>query len=127
MNAKIAVIGLGYVGLPLARLFATKYNTVGFDINEGRVNELKNGIDSTLEVDDKDLQQVLKSELNDEIGLFVTISVEDIKDCNYFIVTVPTPIDQNKNPDLTPLKKASETVGSRSEERRVGKEDKRER
>src|SRR5690625_3705863 len=112
MNAKIAVIGLGYVGLPLARLFATKYNTVGCDINEGRVNELKNGIDSTLEVDDKDLQQVLKSELNDEIGLFVTTSVEDIKDCNYFIVTVPTPIDQNKNPDLTPLKKASETVGS---------------
>ncbi len=112
MNAKIAVIGLGYVGLPLARLFATKYYTVGFDINEGRVNELKNGIDSTLEVDDKDLQQVLKSELNDEFGLFVTTSVEDIKDCNYFIVTVPTPIDQNKNPDLTPLKKASETVGS---------------
>src|SRR5690554_469509 len=112
MNVKIAVIGLGYVGLPLARLFATKYNTVGFDINEGRVNELKKGVDSTLEVDDKDLQQVLKSELNDEIGLFVTTSVEDIKDCNYFIVTVPTPIDQNKNPDLTPLKKASETVGS---------------
>src|SRR5690554_3219426 len=112
MNVKIAVIGLGYVGLPLARLFATKYNTVGFDINEGRVNELKKGVDSTLEVDDKDLQQVLKSELNDEIGLFVTTSVEDIKDCNCFIVTVPTPIDQNKNPDLTPLKKASETVGS---------------
>src|SRR5690606_15118205 len=102
MNEKIAVIGLGYVGLPLAKLFATKYNTVGFDITEGRVNELKKGVDSTLEVDEKDLQQVLKSEIHDEKGLFVTTSVEDIKDCNCCIVTVPTPIYQNKNPDLTP-------------------------
>lgn len=112
MIEKIAVIGLGYVGLPLARLFATKYNTVGFDINKDRVSELKNGVDTTLEVDNKELQKVLKSNLHNEKGLFVTSSIEDIKNCNYFIVTVPTPIDQNKNPDLTPLKKASETVGS---------------
>lgn len=112
MNVKIAVIGLGYVGLPLARLFATKYKTVGFDINEERINELKSGVDSTLEVDNDELKKVLRTALDSEKGLVVTASLEDIKDCNYFIVTVPTPIDQNKNPDLTPLKKASETVGS---------------
>lgn len=111
MPTKIAVIGLGYVGLPLARLFATKFNTIGFDINENRINELKNGRDSTLEVEDKLLQSVIKSTNDEKNGLYFTMKLEEIKDCNYYIVTVPTPIDKNKHPDLTPLKKASETVG----------------
>lgn len=111
MDIKIAVIGLGYVGLPLARLFATQYNTVGFDINQSRIQELRSGVDSTLEVENELLQLVLKQINDAENGLFISSDLEDIKDCNYYIVTVPTPIDQNKNPDLTPLKKASETVG----------------
>ena len=109
---KIAIIGLGYVGLPLARLFATKYTVVGFDINIKRVTELMSGIDSTLEVDNEALQSVLISESSDEIGLFCTNKIEKLKDCNYFIVTVPTPVDKNNRPILKPLEKASETVGA---------------
>lgn len=108
---KIAVIGLGYVGLPLARLFATKYNVIGFDINERRIKELNSGKDTTLEVEDHVLQAVIKKEPSNTAGLFCTSTINDIKDCNYFIVTVPTPVDKNNRPDLTPLYKASETVG----------------
>lgn len=107
---KIAVIGLGYVGLPLARLFATKYNVVGFDINNNRVTELNSGLDSTLEVSKEVLQSVLKKEKNNEIGLLCSTSLNDIADCTIFIVTVPTPVDKNNRPDLTPLYKSSETV-----------------
>jgi UDP-N-acetyl-D-galactosamine dehydrogenase len=109
---KIAVIGLGYVGLPLARLFATKFPVVGFDINEKRVKELMSGTDATLEVSDEVLQSVLVDSLTDENGLLCSTSLEDIKDCNYYIVTVPTPVDKNNRPVLTPLVKASETVGA---------------
>ena len=108
---KIAVIGLGYVGLPLARLFATKYSVVGFDINQGRVNELNSGKDSTLEVEDELLKSVLKTSSSDAEGLYCSTSMDDIKDCDYFVVTVPTPVDKNNRPDLTPLYKSSETVG----------------
>lgn len=107
---KIAVLGLGYVGLPLARLFATKYSVVGFDINENRINELQQGKDSTLEVDEEVLQSVLKDKPNNNLGLFCSSNLEDIKDCNYYVITVPTPIDKNNRPDLTPLYKSSETV-----------------
>ena len=109
---KIAIIGLGYVGLPLARLFATKYQVVGFDINQKRIKELCSGKDSTLEVSDEVLQKVLVNKFkNNENGLLCSSSIEDIADCNYYIVTVPTPVDKNNRPDLTPLYKASETVG----------------
>lgn len=108
---KIAIIGLGYVGLPLARLFATKYPVVGFDINQARIKELMSGLDHTLEVEADILQSVLKSENNDNIGLFCSSNLEDVDDCNYYIITVPTPVDKNNRPDLTPLYKASETVG----------------
>ena len=108
---KIAIIGLGYVGLPLARLFATKYPVVGFDINQKRVNELKAGKDNTLEVEEDILKKVLKDSNSDAAGLYCSCNIEDIKDCNYYIVTVPTPVDKNNKPDLTPLYKASETVG----------------
>jgi len=118
---KIAVIGLGYVGLPLARLFATKYPVVGFDINQKRITELNNGVDSTLEVENNVLQNVLvkqnpfnsHSDLVEESqnGLFCSSNTEDIRDATVFIVTVPTPVDKNNRPDLTPLKKSSETVG----------------
>ncbi|MFV0598194.1 MAG: nucleotide sugar dehydrogenase [Bacteroidales bacterium] len=110
-KTKIAIIGLGYVGLPLARLFATKYPVVGFDINKKRVDELMSGIDHTLEVEANILQSVLKKQANDDIGLICSYNLDDIKDCNYYIVTVPTPVDKNNRPDLTPLYKASETVG----------------
>ncbi|WP_202701661.1 nucleotide sugar dehydrogenase [Flavobacterium sp. UGB4466] len=110
-NIKIAVIGLGYVGLPLARLFATKFAVVGFDINEGRVASLKSGTDTTLEIDDETLQKVLVDNSDDKPGLYCTTSIEDIADCNYFVITVPTPVDKNNRPDLTPLYKSSETVG----------------
>ena len=109
---KIAIIGLGYVGLPLARLFATKYSVVGFDINTDRISELTAGIDSTLEVDNETLQSVLIDEESNEIGLFCTNQLDKIKDCNYYIITVPTPVDKNNRPILTPLIKASETVGA---------------
>jgi UDP-N-acetyl-D-galactosamine dehydrogenase len=109
---KIAVIGLGYVGLPLARLFATQYSVVGFDINVSRVQALQSGVDSTLEVDVATLQKVLVQKSSAEKGLYCTSLVADIADCNYFVVTVPTPVDKNNRPDLTPLFKSSETVGS---------------
>lgn len=108
---KIAVVGLGYVGLPLARLFATKYMVVGFDINTNRIHELRNGHDGTLEVEDEILKSVLIPNINEEKGLFCSFELKDIKDCNYYIITVPTPVDKNNRPDLTPLFKASETVG----------------
>ena len=108
---KIAVIGLGYVGLPLARLFATKYNVVGFDINQNRINELQNGHDVTLEVEDEILKTVLKTTNNEKIGLYCSSELIVIKDCNHYIITVPTPVDKNNRPDLTPLYRASETVG----------------
>ena len=107
---KIAVIGLGYVGLPLARLFATKYAVVGFDINQKRVDALQKGIDATLEVEKDILQSVLKKESDDALGLYCSSHIDDIADCNYYVVTVPTPIDKNNRPDLTPLYKSSETV-----------------
>ena len=112
MEMKIAVIGLGYVGLPLARLFATKYPVIGFDINEQRISELNNGIDLTLEVEEDLLKSVLKSH-NSKLTtnfLYCSNKFEDIADCNYYIVTVPTPVDKHNKPDLTPLYKASETV-----------------
>ena len=108
---KIAIIGLGYVGLPLARLFAVKYPVTGFDINRKRVEELKTGIDRTLEIEEKQLQEVLKGSPDNRIGLFCSCTIEDIRDCNYYIVTVPTPVDKNNRPDLTFLYRASETVG----------------
>jgi UDP-N-acetyl-D-galactosamine dehydrogenase len=109
---KIAIIGLGYVGLPLARLFATKYQVVGFDINEKRIQELCSGTDSTLEVSDEILQAVLvKDFTNSKQGLLCSADSNDIKEATYYIVTVPTPVDKNNRPDLTPLYKASETVG----------------
>lgn len=111
-NNKIAVIGLGYVGLPLARLFATKYSVVGFDINQTRISELRQGKDLTLEVEDEVLKAVLKNNADSNNGLFCSANINDIKDCNYYIITVPTPIDKNNKPNLTPLYKSSETVGN---------------
>ena len=111
---KIGVIGLGYVGLPLARLFATKYPVVGFDINEQRVNEINHGNDLTLELDESILMSVLVNQNpldKTSNGLFCSFNIEDIKYCNFYIVTVPTPVDRNNRPDLTPLLKASVTVG----------------
>lgn len=110
-NKKIAVIGLGYVGLPLARLFATKYSVTGFDINQSRVDSLQSGTDTTFEVADSVLQKVLLDQSSDSIGLFCTTDSAAIADCTYYIVTVPTPVDKNNRPDLTPLYKSSETVG----------------
>jgi len=108
---KIAVIGLGYVGLPLARLFATKYPVIGFDINEHRIKELQSGKDSTLEVEDAVLKKVLSQTSQMETGLFCSNQLNDITDCNYYVVTVPTPVDSTNRPVLTPLYKSSETVG----------------
>ena len=102
---KIGVIGLGYVGLPLARLFSTKYKTVGFDMNKSRVEALMAGHDATLEVSDELLQTALKN------GFVCTTNLEEIKDCNFYVVAVPTPVDVNNRPDLKPLWGASETVG----------------
>lgn len=107
---KIGIIGLGYVGLPLARLFATKYAVVGFDIHQKRIDDLRNGIDATLEVETDLLKQVIKLKNDETHGLFFSTQIEDLKNCNIFIVTVPTPVDANNKPDLTPLYKASETV-----------------
>lgn len=103
---KIAVIGLGYVGLPLARLFSTKYKTVGFDMNQSRVDALMAGHDATLEVADELLQNAIQNH-----GFICTTKLEDIKDCNFYVVAVPTPVDVNNRPDLKPLWGASETVG----------------
>ena len=102
---KICVIGLGYVGLPLARLFSTKYPTVGFDMSQRRVDALMAGHDSTLEVSDELLQGALEN------GLICTTDLELIRSCNFYVVAVPTPVDINNNPDLTPLYGASTTVG----------------
>jgi len=111
---KIAIIGLGYVGLPLARLFATKYPVIGFDINQNRIDELRCGTDSTLEVEDQVLRSVLVTEnpiSTSSNGLYCSNELADIESANFYIVTVPTPVDKNNRPDLTPLYKASETVG----------------
>lgn len=105
-NIKICVIGLGYVGLPLARLFSTKYPTVGFDLNKNRCEALMAGHDATLEVSDELLQDAIKNH-----GFKCTSDIEEIKDCNFYVVAVPTPVDENNNPDLTPLYGASTTVG----------------
>ena len=110
-NIKIAVIGLGYVGLPLARLFATKYSVVGFDINTERIKALRSGTDSTLEVEDDVLKAVLQDSPTNDKGLYCSNNLDDIKDCNYYVVTVPTPVDSTNRPILTPLYKSSETVG----------------
>src|SRR4051812_16175433 len=109
---KIAIIGLGYVGLPLAVEFAKKYPVAGFDINENRVQDLKAGDDYTLEVSRNDLIAVLKEDVNSSRGLYISNDIVSIKDANFYIVTVPTPIDKFNRPDLTPLYKASKTVGS---------------
>lgn len=105
MNFKIAVIGLGYVGLPLARLFSTKYKTVGFDLNQRRVDALMSGHDDTNEVEDELLQQAIGN------GFICTTDIEQIRDCNFYVVAVPTPVDVNNRPDLRPLWGASQTVG----------------
>ena len=102
---KICVIGLGYVGLPLAHAFSKKYEVVGFDISKWRIDELSSGYDRTLELSSEQVNEAIKN------GMKFTLDINDIKDCNIYIVTVPTPIDKNKRPDLTPLIKASETVG----------------
>lgn len=102
---KICVIGLGYVGLPLAHAFSSKYEVVGFDVASWRINELKNGYDRTLELSKGQVEEAINNNMK------FTLDIDDIKDCNIYIVTVPTPIDKNKRPDLTPLIKASQTVG----------------
>ena len=104
-EVKVCVIGLGYVGLPLARLFSTKYETIGFDMNSARVEALMSGHDATLEVSDELLQGAIKN------GFVCTADMEKIRDCNFYVVAVPTPVDENNNPDLSPLYGASETVG----------------
>lgn len=106
-NIKIAVIGLGYVGLPLARLFSTKYKTIGFDMNQARVDALMSGHDATLEVADDLLQEAIRKN-----GFKCTTNLDEIKDCNFYVVAVPTPVDNNNRPDLTPLIGASTTVGT---------------
>ncbi|MCG3689196.1 Vi polysaccharide biosynthesis UDP-N-acetylglucosamine C-6 dehydrogenase TviB [Aliarcobacter butzleri] len=103
--SKICVIGLGYVGLPLAHAFSSKYKVVGFDISKWRIDELSSGYDRTLELTENQVKEAIKN------GMKFTLDMNDIKECNIYIVTVPTPIDKNKRPDLTPLIKASETVG----------------
>ena len=105
-DIKICVIGLGYVGLPLARLFSTKYPTVGFDMNAARCEALMAGHDATLEVSDELLQDAIKNH-----NFKCTANIDDIRDCNFYVVAVPTPVDENNNPDLTPLYGASTTVG----------------
>jgi UDP-N-acetyl-D-galactosamine dehydrogenase len=107
----VGIIGLGYVGLPLARLFATKYAVVGFDVNQTRIRELRQGEDATQEVSKALLESVYLSENTNEVGLFYSSESQDLKDCTHFIVTVPTPVDKNNRPVLTPLITASETVG----------------
>ena len=110
-GAKIGVIGLGYVGLPLAVEFAKKFKTIGFDINQARVDELNSGHDHTLEVEDDKLKAVLTDNCSTPIGLYCTNDLNKLESCNYYIITVPTPVDKHNRPDLTPLYKASETVG----------------
>ena len=108
---KIGIIGLGYVGLPLAVVFAKKYNVIGFDISKKRVAEIKSKIDSTLEIKSEELNTVIIENSNDEkIGLYPTDNSEYLKKCEIYIVTVPTPINKNNKPNLNPLKKASKTI-----------------
>ena len=111
MKSKIGVIGLGYVGLPLAIEFSKKYAVAGFDINEKRIHDLREGKDYTLEVSCSDMKSVLKKENNDLPGFYVSNDIESIRDANVYIITVPTPVDKYNRPDLSPLYKASETVG----------------
>jgi len=111
LNSKIAVIGLGYVGLPLAIEFAKKYNVLGYDIDEGRIAKLRNGIDMTKEADLDDLVKVVKQRHSKENGLYFSSTKEDLKDYNIFIVTVPTPVNQFKSPDLSHLLQASAMIG----------------
>ena len=103
-NIKIAIIGLGYVGMPLAAAFSSKFKVFGFDLNSTRINELKSGFDRTLELDESAMKKVLES------GMSFSTELDSIKEANFFIVTVPTPIDEHKNPDLSPLKGASTSV-----------------
>ncbi|ASO06677.1 nucleotide sugar dehydrogenase [Arenibacter algicola] len=110
-NIKIAIIGLGYVGLPLARLFATQYPVIGFDINAKRISELQVGVDTTMEVEETVLKKVLQQSPNIETGLYCTNALEHLEDCNFYIVTVPTPVDSTNRPKLENLYNASETVG----------------
>jgi UDP-N-acetyl-D-galactosamine dehydrogenase len=108
---KIAVIGLGYVGLPLARLFATKYSVLGLDINQSRIAHLQKGIDKTLEVEEELLKSVLKSENSNTKGLYCSFDLEELETATIYIVTVPTPVDSKNQPDLTALIQASHTLG----------------
>ena len=113
-NTKIAIIGLGYVGLPLAVEFAKKFPTIGFDISKSRIEQLNNYTDVTLETSSDSLKEVVvkeKQKLKTGNGLYLTTSIEDLKEANFYIITVPTPVDKNNKPDLTPLYKASETIG----------------
>lgn len=103
-NIKIAIIGLGYVGMPLAAAFSSKFKVFGFDLNSTRINELKSGFDRTLELDESAMKKVLEN------GMSFSTELDSIKEANFFIVTVPTPIDEHKNPDLSPLKGASTSV-----------------
>ncbi|MCF6173507.1 MAG: NAD(P)-binding domain-containing protein, partial [Campylobacteraceae bacterium] len=105
INSKIAVVGLGYVGLPLAHAFSSKYKVIGFDIARWRIDELGNGVDRTLELSEEQVKEAIKN------GMEFTNKLEDIADCNIYIVTVPTPIDKHKKPNLTPLLKASKSIG----------------
>jgi UDP-N-acetyl-D-galactosamine dehydrogenase len=111
-KSKIAIIGLGYVGLPLAVAFAEKYKVIGFDINNQRVNEINQGHDSTLEIENQLLNSVLDTNNSRSLGLFITTDKDFLKDCNIYIVTVPTPTDKNNRPVLRPMLKASETIAS---------------
>ena len=105
MQDKIAIIGLGYVGLPLAHAFAEKYKVVGFDINKSRIDELNNAYDRTFELNEIQMKEAIAH------GMKFTCNLDDIADCNIYIVTVPTPIDSSNRPDLTPLIKSSESIG----------------
>ena len=105
MTKKICIIGLGYVGLPLAHAFSKKYKVVGFDINKPRVDELRSGYDRTLELTNEEVNESISN------GMIYSTNMDDIKDCNVYIVTVPTPIDSTNRPDLTPLIKSSQTIG----------------
>ncbi|MFM9061044.1 MAG: nucleotide sugar dehydrogenase, partial [Bacteroidota bacterium] len=112
-QARIGIIGLGYVGLPLAVAFAEKYRVIGLDINASRVEELRKGIDSTLEVESKALEGVLVSlDATQAPGLWCTTSPQDLDDCNVYIVTVPTPTDRHNRPVLMPMIKASQSIGA---------------
>ena len=110
-NPKVAIIGLGYVGLPLAVEFAKKYFVIGFDINNSRIENLNHGKDDTGEIETTDLNKVLNKENQGEKGLFLTSDISNMSIADIYIVTVPTPIDESKKPDLGPLLKASETIG----------------